>query len=650
MKNSLANFTRHWSELKSEAAQLDSWLFGDFGRPLLGVQAGRLVADSSLIFRTQIANVLTRGHKAPSSKLSKEATIEHHRTNLNQLLDLLESERQATNLALDQRGLSVGNVGRHSGVELGSLPWSKGSWGTLSALGLMDSDPVLALDAFSWGEVLVAGDWRSILEILHMVHDWAPYAIDENLLVPPGYDLHELADFVERLLIARMGAKSDDNFNGFGILRERNAWGVERKTLDEIGNLRSLTRERIRQIEKKIEIQNYGQQLKPFAAIEKLLNLEYDPTFINPVETIEETFDQTGNWDLPGIEKLIELSSGSEELHEFRKLISAASISSEGLSGINRAIVKTRSVIGVIRLQDLQLQAKSAGIDDSELRSLITKRYPKSIFAGQFVAARQIANECMLFNYVHSQLLVNQPLHVDVLHAGIERAAKARNAMKWVPPLANLREMLEKHESFEVSSTGFVSADIESDVDETISGWLVRELRTKSGFMSAKSTLLRAGALEGYKFSTLTQYLQYGPEFRSLNNGLVCLVGSKVNEQDRQHALAIAEVNDVKNRVISYEIEDESSFTAKLIFSTNFMVSGVLSVNPDLAILLGSKVRKSLCCSAFVSDAYPKLSSSSLWANLSSLRDHLWMVHGYREGDVIEFRVTRESVQPQVST
>jgi len=210
-------------------------------------------------------------------------------------------------------------------------------------------------------------------------------------------------------------------------------------------------------------------------------------------------------------------------------------------------------------------------------------------------------------------------------------------------------EMLVNHESFNVDSSGFVSAELDSVFDSSISGWLVRELKTKSGFMSAKSTLLRAGALEGYKFSTLTQYLQYGPEFRSVSNGLVCLVGSNVNEQDRQHALAIAEVNDVKNRVVSYQIQDESTFTARLVFSTNFMVSGVLSVNTDLAILLGSKTRKSMCCSTFVSDAYPKLSSASLWANLASLRDHLWMVHGYREGDVIELRVTAESVQPQVS-
>lgn len=624
-------------------------MFGDLGKPLLGFEAGRLVADSSLVFRTQIASVLTKGYKAPSSKLSRDVILENQRSNLNQLVGFLESERQATNLALDQRGFSVDNEGISDELKLGSLPWSKGTWAALTNLGLKETDPLLALDAFNWGELLAFSGWESVLEVLHTVHDWAPFALAENLLVPQGYDLHDLADFVERFLIARMGAKSDDNFNGFGLLRERNAWGVERKTLDEIGNLRSLTRERIRQIEKKLELQNHGQQLKPFIAIEKLLELKYDPTFVDPIETIEDFFNQSGNWDLPGIEKIIELSSGSEELQRFKNLISEASLSSDGLSELNSAIVKSRSVIGVIRLQDLNSHAKSSGVDQDELRLLITRRYPRSIFGGQFVAARQATNECMLFNYVHGQLLVKQPLHVDVLHAGILRAAISRKAVKWVPPVSDLREMLKIHESYQVDTSGFVSADLDPVFDSSISGWLVRELKTKNGYMSAKSTLLRAGALEGHKFSTLTQYLQYGPEFRSVSNGLVCLVGSNVNEQDRQHALAIAEVNDVKNKVISYQIQDESTFTAKLIFSTNFMVSGVITVNSDLAILLGTKARKSICCSSFTSDANPKLSSSSLWANLSSLRDHLWMVHGYREGDVIEFRVTADSVQPQIS-
>lgn len=635
--------------MNSEGTPITSWLFRDFGRPLLGFQAGRLVVESVLAFRTDIAKVLTIGARSLPSKMSKDAVIEIHQRNLTQLISLLESERESTNLELDQRGFSIGNVEGFSNLELGALPWSKTTWSALETLGLGEQDLLVTLDAYSWGEILEVSDWGPLLEVLHMAHDWAPFAIRENLLVPQGNDLHDLADFLERFLIARMGAKADDNFSGFGILRERNAWGVERKTLDEVGLDRSLTKERIRQLEKKFEHQTLGLQLKPFKAIERLLELEYDPTFIDPIQTIEDLFNQSGNWDLLGIEKLIELASGSEELQRFRQFLAEASLSAEGLTEIVESIIKSRSILGVLRFADLHSKAESAGLDRIELRSLITRRYPRSIFAGEFVAARQVAKECMLFNFVFSQLAVSQPLHVDVLHTGVLRGAKGRSISKWVPPIRDFKTMLEQHESFVVDDSGYVSTEVETAFDSTVSGWIVRELQAKSGQMAAKSTLIRAAALEGHKFSTITQNLQYGAEFRLLKNSIVCLVGSKVNQDDVGHALRIAEVNDTRNQVVSYKIEDDSTFTAKLVFSTNFMVSGVLTVNSDLGVLLGKKARKSICCSLFVSDSSPKLSKGSLWANLSSLRDHLWNVHNYREGDVIEFLVTAEEVQPIIS-
>jgi hypothetical protein len=626
--------------------QTSSWLFGDYGRPTLGLNSGKIIADSVLFHRSEISEALKTSSKLISSKLSTPAVTAIQEENLQLLCNLLQMERVSTNGSIDQRGFSLENKEAFFDLQLSTLPWSRHTWDSLATLGVSESDPLVALDAFSWGEILEVSDWRSILEILHLAHDWAPFAIEENLLVPQEYDLHELADFLERSLIARTGAKAEDTFSGFGLLRERNAWGVPRKTLEEIGSDRSLTRERIRQLENRLERPTLRQQIHPFPAIQGLLQLDFDPTFIDPIQTIENFFDQTGNWDLPGIEKLIELASGSAELLRFRGILEEASLSAEGVEELSKAITRARSVLGVIRLRDLRSEAASAGIDENELRTLITRRYPRSIFSPEYVAARQLGNECMLFNYVSDQLKVTQPLHIETLHAGVVRAAKGRSAVKFVPPISELRTMLEIHQDFHVDASGQVSTEIESSFDPTITGWMVRELSSKSGSMAAKSTLLRAGALEGFKFSTLAQYLQYGPEFRLVNNAIACLVGSTVNEQDRKHALAIAEVNEVKNRVISYQIVDDSEFTVKFVFSTNFMVSGVLSVNSDVAILLGPKTRKASCCPLYTSGSNPKLSRQSLWANLSSLRDHLWVVHNYREAHIIEFRVTDELVQP----
>ena len=624
------------------------WVFGDLRRQLLGPSSHAQLLGS-LSARSSEINRLFELHQKSIKKKSSVSDLRAQRHKFLQSVFMnLDSLRTSNPNFINSKGFSFENEAYSDSVLLVELPWTNDAWEALRRCGFEEESRVIELDSFSWGEILEEGGWTTLFEIFHNQKDWAPFAYANDLLIPQTPDLYVFAEFLERMLKARANMAIFDKPEWSDFLSRKYGWGRSAVSLSELGLENSVTRERARQIDKQFSDHFVEANLRcpkalyDFERLSELASNQFD----DDSDAIDDSTSHL--WDEDAIASMIGLFMGQESKAVFLQLLTNKKLLvAENLKKA-RKISKFRSKLGTLRLSQLRPFMEQEGILESELENAILSVYPNSVFAGDFVVAISKSREPLLFNALSRQLSVNQPLHYEVLYKGLEQAATFRKATLDLPGLEVFKEIIFKSSNFYIDELGYVEyvGDSQPIVDSSIRGWLVDYLREIPGNVCHKATLLRDAARDGYKFTSVSLYLSYSPEFRLIVSGesIHALVGASPSNLEISNAKALASINRVVGSESKVFVESNGTVKASFVFGTDFMVSGVISVSSTLSKLLGHEARGVECCELLISESKPRISSNTFLSNMAAIRDHLWFDHGLREGDNFSLLASKETL------
>lgn len=612
------------------------WVFRDLKRPLLG-QGSHMHLLAAIGEKSVEIDRLIQQYFKDIKRMSPVAELRAElSSSLASLSSKLEDIRNEIPEVINLKGFTFENDTYSELVSLSELPWSPETWETLMLCGLSSDSKVLQIDGISWGEVLENGHWACIFEILHNQHDWAPFAFANGLLIPQSSDLFEFSTFLDRMLKARASMAIFEKPGWTDFIKRKYGWGCPPASLTQLGVENEVTRERVRQIDLELTAFFSAANLKAPRALrdlEELVELALSSEF-NDDQLFEDRPIET--WGELSISSLIGLYMGENSKVRFLRLLQEKKLLTYDKLKKAKELSKYRSKLGTFRISQLGPFLEETGIPRSDLEEAILSAYPKSVFSGDYVVATAKSREPLIFNAITRQLSVYQPLHYEVLLKGLEQAATFRNATLDLPSPETLREILSKSASFVVESSGLVSQVGEEVIGEadSIRGWLVEYLKNTPGQVAHKATMLRDAARAGYKFTSVSLYLSYSPEFRLLLAGesIHSLVGAKPSAPELDYAKNLAFINRIAGSESKVFVEDNGNVTANFVFGTDFMVSGVITVSSSLGQLLGPEPRSVECCHLLVSESKPKMSSKTFLSNMAAVRDHLWFDHGMQEG------------------
>jgi hypothetical protein len=161
----------------------------------------------------------------------------------------------------------------------------------------------------------------------------------------------------------------------------------------------------------------------------------------------------------------------------------------------------------------------------------------------------------------------------------------------------------------------------------------------------SKAQVLRLAITQGLNLNSIVLYISFSSVIRSLGEGFINLVGRNYTDEDVAYAERVAAASYVNNRVVSYSVDAQTSvISVKFVFSTPFLVSGVLAVDRTLGALLGGSSRRIECCAETTTSASVRVSKGSNMAGFSSVREHMIEVHGVQEGETVRLEIDEESV------
>lgn len=620
------------------------WVFGDLNKPLLGDVSLGILAHALVEERAQLISVLSKPNRKANSK-SKASDLYLKREEA--LLESFKIFKQAKDRKPDSinlRGFTVENLSFAGKIKLVELPWSVDAWTTFQELDFDENSYIIEIDGLNWFEVLEAGDWVVLFEILHNIFDWAPFANTRGLFVPQTRDLGEFAVFLERMLQARSGNAIFLLEDWGSFLSRRFGWGCESITLEKFGAEIGVTRERVRQIEQSFLIQFQGVNFVAPVALDDFDQLTNLARTSEDLDDFDGPDNTPNHWGVDAIAGAVRLYMGNWAYANFLDLLRAKEATASESFRTASKLKKLRSKLGIIRVSDIRQFLVDNDIPLQNMHSTILSVYPRSLFSKDFVLARTNKNEPLLYNATIRQLAISQPLHYEVLFRGVEQAARYRSVASDLPGPITYKDLLSEHENISVDEDGLVSYmgdHIEVEVD-SIRQWLVNELLNSDGNLSSKASLLREAARSGLKFNSVSMYLAYSPEFRAIGDSLYTLVGAEPSAGQISDVKAISSINRVLGSESGFQLYPNGEFSVSYIFGTDFLTSGVLSVSTRIGQLIGSGTRAAECCPTYTSESKPKLSGKTFLSNMAGIRDHLWFDHGLREGSRFNLSFSRD--------
>jgi hypothetical protein len=150
---------------------------------------------------------------------------------------------------------------------------------------------------------------------------------------------------------------------------------------------------------------------------------------------------------------------------------------------------------------------------------------------------------------------------------------------------------------------------------------------------------------ENYKISSIGLYMSFSPLIRSAGESLLTVVGGSPSDQDIEYANSVAEAGNIPNEVLDYRVDPETEeLVIRFVYSTPFLINGILPVSKILGGLIGPDKRAISCCEDFSTDGNVRLAAGSNLFGFSPVREHVFDEHGVREGDPLTIIVRETTV------
>ena len=186
----------------------------------------------------------------------------------------------------------------------------------------------------------------------------------------------------------------------------------------------------------------------------------------------------------------------------------------------------------------------------------------------------------------------------------------------------------------------------EEILKDSVQGWLLDQILSARGKVISKPQIMRLAMASGYKISSLGIYMSFSALVRIAGEGLLTVVGAAPSAEDVEYAKSVSEASYIPNELLDYKIDPASQeITVRFIYSTPFLISGVLPVDRVLGNMIGPDKRSIFCCDELETSANAKLSAGSNLAGFAPIREHILDEHDIREGDALKISIGKNSMQ-----
>lgn len=619
------------------------WLLGGVGAPVIPTS---WVVDPTMTVSVRLRD-RDGGLQQHSMRLGDLAQPGRIRSNCEPCretaVDLTLAVR-TTNPEWTSEGIPVGS--QVAAYRLGELPLLNETWETLTRLNFSSDTRLEDLAEVPRSQFLERpGDCLALLDLEVSSSYWLNSTRKEGLH-PDSANFATLEDaaaaFIREVIFVD-GDRLDQRWIEATLRRQ--SWGYRGATLDEIGKHLGLTRERVRQVLKRLQAcageRRWPLPLLLVEAVEEIQRSEFEdiPSVLQASGLVVDD-----DWTGEELADLLEWLGYGHISAAMRAHLKQQELAVEARraadDGLRSAIAHTRSGMGLIDLRALALQS---GIQEEErLVELIRDRYARVFRSGDWILAGD-KDDTTLESVAKRQLWVHSPLPASEIYEGLQRVQRNRGYVA-LPPSATAIALLQASGS--VSREGELIIGVGRPPEPgSISSWLVSILRQASGEVLHKEVINRMAIDDHVNIASLGVYYLFNPILRqpARGSGLVQLVGSTPDQSDMDHASQVAKVTRVAGDVRWQHAA--GGLLVEITLGSNFIASGVLTAPTGLAHAWpkdGSSI-SCLCSKSF--NGRISLSDGGVLYGWSSLVHHVLLSHGGHEGTTLSCLVHDSRLQ-----
>ncbi len=581
------------------------WLFGDLDRPLFS--AGTFEKLVQLLDREGRQTLLSYSPYLTNSKLGWDDV-----TGPDEILSLGDHLKRLCQFHIeDSQGppvLAVPDLFLTDSMLVSELPVSARLRGGLEALFPDPDMNLLGSEPIEIKSLVAAGiRWREILEFSHLCQWLTDADLNGVARISTG-GVEAWANSLVSLLLYR----ADIDIAQTPLFIERFGFGVPAITLEEAGERLGVTRERFRQLERKVKVLAKANSISP-------------PYFLEEIGDFPSEFiDGNPNWDGRALFNLLVLSGVWNEAEHSHKEIKSSKQLAKARPEIVGLIRKSAGTMGFVNLakleNDVTAVAGAPGIAATLLGDTFEVRASTSSWA-LISKGKQSQAETAILN----QLVFGKSLTGGEIHEGVLRRARSRSAGWEVPPQDAFIDLLRALPTVRVSSSGFT---LNAQVDQNFQGqqkWMVDRILSSDAHCVALEDLVLEGASHGFLPSTTSQYAQT-LEYLRVKDNVVWIAAVPPSASQIEQTLSTADLFEVDTRFEFDSRIDGGGVTVLFRPGTVFIRSAQVSVPAELEMVFGVASRPLKCICGAAADTPIRVSKGTL-KGVTWLRNHLLTQH-----------------------
>jgi hypothetical protein len=459
-----------------------------------------------------------------------------------------------------------------------------------------------------------AGDWLVVRQVAWTLSSH-PFAGEIPLSVFATWFVNELA-FLDG---ERVSSEALDAFQG------QNRWGSEVGTLEDMGAILGVTRERARQISVRLFATT---QRRRWWLPENVTNLF--------TEILNRGWIGTGtpgleDWTKRGLVKFIDAVGWPELAERIQELPEKWKPTPE----LVVAMQNCRRGLGLLDLDHFVSIAGELLEPGFEIPALL-HRYPRSVISGRWALARKADEETQFENAVLNQLYMNDGLSLEELCEGLNRVITFRKYAP-LPPRRIVGELIQMAGIAVKREEKFYGEG--RPPQEGAKRDLYEFLKHRPGQIASKTIVTSEMNKLGANSNTIRLYCSFEPGIRALTgSGLIHAVGARWSEDERRLALLEKKSISVLSK-FEFRVRPDQSILAWLRMGTGTMESGVVSVTAGFTDLLGSESCSIKCCELQQFAGQLSFSNRTQWFGFSTLFEHLRVAHDLSPGRFVSFEI-----------
>jgi len=464
--------------------------------------------------------------------------------------------------------------------------------------------------------------------------DWVAtskeYVEEEQTYAPDAVDLAINLDELVKAIISTYNDYRVIDDRTLAILRSRiPALLSSKRTLEDIGNEFNITRERVRQIERKFL------DLQLATVKEENLVTRWLIEILEVAENEQDFIDRAKDRDLLGnepisLEKLKAIAGvlGNERYLSRVELVESMWDSKvDARSVLAQKARESRHKFGLIDLNSFIRENRSS---DFEAYRAIKSVYPRSIRAGNLVLARTSKLDTTFENILGKQLKAFSELSAENLLIGVERHAYYRQT-PLIGSLADQVALIKEITGQYPNYTNLKSNTLEEPILSLSDTWLLEIFRDSPTGMLHRNEITAAALRDGKNVSSVGIFLIYNPLVRPAGLAVMTLANQTIDSEFARQYANIARAAEAPT-TLEFEFED-SNIVLRFVPNLNTMMAGVLFPKAELRAMIKDHSFDVECqCGRLNSTQQLRLRDPSFWTGFSASIKHLKDDHFYAKG------------------